>query len=117
MNAFVHRKFRNILVIKEHLPLMICVATRQHFEEASLAGPIGAGKTYNLCLSYLQRYTFEDASPAQIERDVSAGQQCHSLRCLLHPGLRHEVCLVAALRRDGCVLATLHLVEVMDDAL
>jgi Ni2+-binding GTPase involved in maturation of urease and hydrogenase len=54
------------------------LAAVKNFKKAGLAGPIGAGKTYNLCLSYLQRDTLEDASPAQVERDLSAGQQCHS---------------------------------------
>ena len=56
---------------------MAQLPARQHLEEAGLAGPIGTGKTNNLSLLDVERYSLKDRSPTELERDVGAGQQSH----------------------------------------
>ena len=56
---------------------MIELAAGEYFKEAGLAGPIGTGKTDNLCPAHLERDALENPSTTKVERDISAGQQGH----------------------------------------
>jgi hypothetical protein len=48
-----------------------------HFQPAGMAGPMGAAKTDNLCLSYLEIHALENPPTTEVERDVIAGQEWH----------------------------------------